>query len=196
MTEKRGFSIIEVLIVVVLTSIGFIALIQLQIGTLRGIGSSRNIFEATNLAEHVIETMRIESLEWIAPGSVMTSQPTQFPYLYKASEASLGGSSGWLPTMLSTDQDHRVGSLGNNLNSYGGILQQIPPDRNKKFCVHYRLTWLIPDYLLRAEVRVLWTRMDGDHSLYEQCETGMVNDLANVGSITIPATVSRNIFVR
>lgn len=190
----RGFTLVELLLVVVFTAIGFIGLVHLQINTIKAVSTARNISEATNLAEHVIETIRVEALEWTFPGSILLAQSSSFPLLSVAGTPTQGGGSGWIRTMLPTSTDKKVGSMGYFETRDPGIHNELDPEVNPRFCVHYRLVWLIPDYLLRADVRVLWLRNHARFDLHQSCEVGMETDLANVSSVTIPATVMRNVF--
>ena len=205
--SERGFSLSEILVVLTLTTVGFIAIINLQIGTVEAVATARNTTEATNLAEHVIELIRSDAIEWTADGDTVDS--TRFPYLSVAGTATAGGGSGWVLATLSPDTDRRVGSLGDAfVNPSGsdrecnaGILNEFPADRNKRFCVFYRLTWVVPDYLLRADVRVAWMRGRQTMTAYSTCgsdnptETAtLFNDTSRVASVTIPATVMRNVF--
>lgn len=194
-----GFSLSEILVVLALTTIGFIAIINLQIGTLEAVTTARNMTEATNLAEHVIELIRSDAIEWTADGD--TVDATRFPYLNVAGTAAAGGGSGWVLATLSPDTDRRVGSLGDAFRDEErntGILNEFPADRNKRFCVFYRLQWIVPDYLLRADVRVLWMRGRLTQTAYRDCSilnpANMFNDFSQVSSVTIPATVMRNVF--
>ena len=191
-----GFTLAEILLVLTLTSIGFIAIINLQIGTINAVANARNMTEATNLAEHVIELIRSDAIEWTADGE--TVNPTRFPYLSMALEpTSVGGGSGWRRVMLSPESDRRVGSLGyasESLERDAGVMNEFPPERNKRYCVFCELTWILPDYLLRADVRVMWMRGNQNQTTFSGCPLAMVDEIQEVSSITIPATVMRNVF--
>ena len=198
---EAGFSLSEILVVLALTTVGFIAIINLQISTVEAISTARNTTEATNLAEHVIELIRSEAFEWTADGDI--DDALRFPYLSVASPTA-GGGSGWLLATLSPDTDRRVGSLGDafvnpvGIERNAGILNEFPASRNQRFCVFYRLTTLLDDYLLRVDVRVAWMRGRQTQSAYSDCSFGnpaaMFNDPSRVSSVTIPATVMRNVF--
>ncbi len=196
---EAGFSLAEILVVLALTTIGFIAIINLQIGTLQALTAARNTTEATNLAEHVIELIRSDAIEWAADG--VTNDAARFPYLNVAGDAAADGGSGWSLATLSPDTDRRVGSLGDaflDQERNTGILNEFPADRNKRFCVFYRLTWMVTDYLLRADVRVLWMRGQMTQTAYSDCSwanpEAMFNDTSRVSSVMIPAMVMRNVF--
>jgi len=195
-TRTGGFTLAEILLVLTLTSIGFIAIINLQISTINAVATARNMTEATNLAEHVIELIRSDAIEWTADGETV-GNATRFPYLSTAGIPTTGGGSGWVPAMLSPNTDVRVGSLGYasmSLERDAGVMNEFPPERNKRYCVFYRLTWILSDYLLRVDVRVMWMRGNLTQTAYANCPMTMFSDTARVSSITIPATVMRNVF--
>ena len=194
--DDAGFTLAEILLVLTLTSIGFIAIINLQIGTINAVATARDMTEATNLAEHVIELIRSDAIEWTADGEIVNNQ-ARFPYLGMVLDLTTGGGSGWVQAMLSPDADVRVGSLGYASRSPerdAGVMNEFPPERNKRYCVFYRLTWLLSDYLLRVDVRVMWVRGNQSQTAFPECPLTMINDASQVSSITIPATVMRNVF--
>ena len=193
--DDAGFTLAEILLVLTLTSIGFIAIINLQIGTINAVATARDMTEATNLAEHVIELIRSDAIEWTADGQTVNA--TRFPYLSKAGDPSTSGGSAWYPAMLSPNADVRVGSLGyasESLERDTGVMNEFPPERNKRYCVFFRPTWILSDYLLRVDVRVMWMRGNLTQTAYADCPITMFNDISRVSSITIPATVMRNVF--
>lgn len=204
-TAEAGFSLIEILIVVVITTVGFLTLINLQVGTLRGVGSSKSMMQAVNLSEHFIETLKTEALVWTGDPAGLHQDAIKFPYLRAApNNTEAGQTSDWVKAYDSSKTDRRIGPLGNataaspfKLND-GGILLEIPPERDKKYCLAYRLTWIVPGYLLRADVRAMWLRDESDFTLYQTCDPGARpwEDLTNVSSVTIPGTVMRNVFVQ
>ncbi len=197
---ERGFSLMELMMVIVITTIGFMALINMQVGTLHAVNESRSMMEAVNLGEHFIETLKSEAIAWNDDASATILQgglAAQFPHLRYVGQATVNGGSGWIEGYRSTAQDRRVGPMGNADATWdAGIATEIPPGQNRRYCLHYRLTWLVPDYLVRADVRVLWLRDEGQITKYQTCGVGtqMEQDMSNVGSITVPATLMRNVF--
>lgn len=195
--RQEGYSLVEVMAVLAITVVGLLALINLQVGTLKGLTASRSMMDGVNLAEHFLETLKSEAIPWNTDSATMVSQTTRFPHLRLAgSPATEGGGSGWVRAYISDDagSDKRVGALGNDSDWDSGVLNEVPAGVNQRYCVHYRLTWVIPEYLLRADVRVLWMRDDSDLTLYDECQIGMETDLANVSSVTLPGTIMRNVF--
>ena len=193
---RRGFSLIEVIIVIGVTTAGFLALLRLQIGAVQATATSRDLQSATNLGEHLSMTLRLEALQW-TPSGKQWNDPS-FTYLKKAPiTVTAGAASAWLvayPAAAGTDG--RVGPVGRDTTVDSGILQEIPATRNQQYCVHYRLTWVIPDLLLRADIRVMWARNHADFAKYAACPVGMETDFYNVNSVTTPVSLIRNVFVK
>jgi len=202
--EGAGFSLVELMAVIVITVIGFLAMIHLQAGVIRGNTNTWDMVAAANLAQHVLESIRLETVEWTNQSTQSTNQ-NQFTYLQHVNDGGLpavGSGSGWLRAFDDPGQPfQKVNQLGAGYPAIAviddaGALAQIPTTTNRRFCVQYRLTWLVPDFLIRAEVRVLWSRLEGRAALYDACPAGMETDLANVYSLTYPTTVMRNVFVQ
>jgi len=196
--EGAGFSLVELMAVMVITVIGFLAMIHLQAGVIRGNTTTWDMVTATNLAQHVLESIRLESVEW-TNDSVQGPTQGQFKYLQHVNDTvppAVGTGSGWLRAFdVPNAPFQMVNQLGRDAAYNPGSLVQFPDTRNRRFCVQYRLTWLILNYLIRAEVRVAWPREDGRGGLYDACPLGMETDMVNVYSVTYPTTIMKNVFV-
>ena len=194
--HDRGFTLVEVIIVIAITTIGFVALLNLQIGTLHTASASRDMQEAINLAEHVSQTMRLEALQWTPtknPSDLITAR-----YLNNApTDVTEGAATQWLVAYPATEgqPDGRISAVGSDMQYDTGIIGEIGSDVRANYCVHYRLTWLVPNMLLRADVRVLWPRNQAVFSKYSNCAVGMESALQDINSITTPITIIRNVFV-
>jgi prepilin-type N-terminal cleavage/methylation domain-containing protein len=195
--SPKGYTLIELLVVVSVTTFGLVALLQLQIGTLHSAAASRDMQLAINLAEHVAQSMRLEALQWSSNSQPISN--SNFHFLNNAPViVTEGQSSEWLNAYkpVGSAQDWRVGPVGNNTDYDEGILTEISPTSNQNFCVHYRLTWLVPDLLLRADIRVTWSKNKSQHLKYMTCPVEMESVLADNNSITFPASIMKNIFVK
>jgi prepilin-type N-terminal cleavage/methylation domain-containing protein len=195
--SPKGYTLIELLVVVSVTTFGLIALLQLQIGTLHSAAATRDMQIAINLAEHAAQSMRLEALQWSSNSQPISN--TNFHFLKNAPVIMVEGqSSEWLNAYKPTGgtQDWRVGPVGNNADYDEGILTEIPETSNQNFCVHYRLTWLVPDLLLRADIRVTWSKNKAQHLKYMTCPVEMESVLSDNNSITFPASIMKNIFVK
>lgn len=197
--KSRGFTLVELMAVMAISLIGFLAVLYLQQGVIRGSGNSWNMVQATNLGRHLLESIRLEGTQWYNDSSVGVGghQQARFLYLQNVGNPAIGGTSGWRnfdfypPGTPFT----MVDQIGRQVAYDAGTLQEVRPDRNPRFCARYRLTWLIPNQLIRAEVRVLWPRDDAPAGRYDQCDAAMDTRPADAFSISIPATVMKNVFV-
>ncbi len=68
--DQSGFSLVEVLITVVLVSIGLLGLAGLQLTSVQNSNSSGERFIATTLAQDILERMRANRNRAIGPGKV------------------------------------------------------------------------------------------------------------------------------
>lgn len=192
---EKGFTLIELMVVVLITVVGFMAIVVLQAATVKGVTNSRDLVAAVNLAEHFLNSVRIEALEWTNDTDQGTNQ-AKFKYLNNVGLPVAGNGSGWLQAYINAmDVDKRINQNGNDTTFDAGLITEFPQDRNKRFCLQYRLTWVIPNRLIRAEARVLWPREEADVAAYQECPLGMEADVSNVYGITVPTTIMKNIFV-
>ncbi len=207
-SRVAGFTLVELLVVVSLTTIGFVAILNLQLGTIRGVGSARGMQGALGLAEHVAQTMRHEALLW-TPSSPALAGNTAFTFLGKAPETTEAGTaSEWLVGYLpanGTLTDARVTSIGSHnpevvldgtIHGYDAGIRTELGSLDTNYCVHYRLTWLVPNMLLRADIRVSWARANANFDTYQLCPVNMADRLDEVQSVSMPVTVLRNVFLR
>lgn len=209
--RRRGFTLVEVMTVVLVTAAGFIAMLNLQIGTIAGIGNARDLQQAMTLADNIAQTMRMEALQWTATNPLPGN--TAFTFLDKAPASSTEGqTSGWFVAYAPVgfgSEDKRLTPIGKNVAPNEGVANEyLSADgtelQEQRYCAHVRLTWLVPDVLLRADIRVFWARRRADFSAYEQCafQPGVGPDPVlmarndQIQMISIPITIIRNVFVR
>lgn len=177
--DRRGFTILEILIAVVVTAIGFAAIFSLQIGTMQGNISARETTGAVALGERYVEMLRREAFQW-------TSGSPPGPWLDRAPRR-------W-HTLTPLPVDHN--GLP-NAEEAGGVGSGL--DR-QRFCVHY---WIDPltdtyDGVINARVRVIWPRasLDDGDALRDACLEQAANDFVpNVDrwfTLTVPATIRRH----
>jgi len=166
--SPRGFTILEVLIGVLVLSIGIIGIFAMQ---LVAISTNRTAYDfrmATELAETTLERMRMDSIEWQSAG--------QYPvgtWLERGLETVGNWTTPPLPSGVAggnptyNDLGLPYAPSATAVSSTGAPLVE----RNSKFCIEYRLQWLrlTTDYA-RAEVRVTWARSrEGEAILSGDC---------------------------
>lgn len=214
LASRAGFTLIELLIVVGVTTIGFIALFDLQASTLRGMQSMTQMGQATQLAENFIEQLKLEFSAWTPTQPL--DDAALFPNLgglNTSVEASPGEQTdgeggadmgpGW--TIADTENianDQRVSLVGDphprgfNAGIRQAMIEPEMEETMQPFCMLYRLTWLIPNRAIRAEVEVSWPLDTADLTEFRKCEFNAANRLDQVRSITLTSTIMVNLFNR
>jgi prepilin-type N-terminal cleavage/methylation domain-containing protein len=214
---SRGFSIIELLIVVAVSTVGFVALFDLQAGTLRGMQNMRMTAEATNLAENFIERLRVEFMAWTdrADGQL---DGMSFPHLAGLPVGNavapgamtpgdgVDGGTGWViaGADVGGGADRRVSVvgdvdtvLGTNVGLHQAMVDPgVAGEAQQPFCLLYRLTWLIPGQAIRVEVEVSWPLENAPMDTFMQCNQIAANQLHQARSVNLTTTLSANVFGR
>lgn len=209
----QGFSLVELLMVVVVTTLGFVALLNMQMATLRGLAHAKHLAEATNLAENFIEQLRLEFMSWTdLPGQGLDGGAS-FPHIKDLvvgggvtpgaqATGDVVGAPGWIRAGSAAGDDRRVSRVGpvNALGLNTGIRQaMIQPGfegTDRPYCMHYRLTWLVPDRAIRVEVEVSWPLANADMNTFMLCDTLASADLGQARSVTLTSSLGMNVFER
>lgn len=163
--RQGGFSLVELLIVVLVTAVGFVALLDLQVSTIRGLNYPAQMNAAINLGEHLIETMKLES--YVRRGGGLTSGQHYLPAL--PAYGSGTNDTGWLMAYANGSSQHEMtDQVGADAVYDAGALVEFPALDRPRFCVRYRLSW-VSQNLARADVRVLWLRDEGAWTRFKDC---------------------------
>ena len=154
---KRGYTAVEVLVSLSIVLIGAAGVISMQRGAIQGNVDARRMDMASAIARQWVERLRADSMLWTLPAS--RNPASNFGnalLLQKADIAAqaqwfrpdqrLGGAPYWSPGMDALGADVAAGDLGDDKNRYA------------LFCTNVRLTWLVQDSMIRADVRVFWPR--------------------------------------
>lgn len=174
-----GFTVVEVLIAVAVTAVGFAAIFSLQISSMQGNISARETAAAVNLAERYAEALRREAFAWVTvqlPAPLLDRAPGQWH------------------TFSDLPLDHNGRAHESRDPQFGTVLAR------QRFCVHY---WLdrLPEGryagAINARVRVVWPRASLDQEpLDDVCPEAQANN-AEVDplvffSVTVPVTLRFN----
>ena len=172
---RAGFTIIEVLVAIVVVSIGFAAVFSLQIGSMQANISAREMAASATLAERYIEVLRRDTYDWVdrnRPGPFL-NQPLQRWHSFTEHPVDHNGRA-----FITDDED------------FGSPLAR------QRFCVHY---WLEAedgtyDGLLTTRIRVIWPVNSLDRSgLDEVCSAEGANafreDVSQWYTLTVPASL-------
>lgn len=193
---QQGYTLIEVMVALTILVIGFIGLLNLQVRTIQGASDSLALTQAMTLSEHYLGSLQMEALNWTTAGqtdSVLLPRLSADGFM---TAPVAGATSGWLSAWPDKqEEDARVGLLGDEvlvsgLDLDGGARLEITPALQRRFCVHYRLTWVQPAVAMRVEVRVAWSRDQSDFSSYLSCPADMVADRGAVSQFTLPGTLA------
>lgn len=173
----RGFTIIEMLVALVVTMIGFAAIFQLQIGTMQGNISARELAAATNLAERYAEVLHRDAHQW-------TGFDKPGPWLNQAPRV-------W--------HSFTPAPIDHNGRAYIDDDDQGSPLSRQRFCVHYWFDEGVGPYdgVLTGRVRVVWPRNGLDRDpLYEICgendAAGFEPAVVDWFTLTVPVAIRRH----
>lgn len=171
----RGFSLVEILVAVVVSSVGFAAVFALQIRTMQGNVSAREQAAAMVLAESAMESLRTESYRWrtpTLPAGVLAAPLQAWHTLSTLGPVDHGG----LPLTSGV-------APGSELN-------------RQRFCVHYWMERLAGDFqnVLNVRIRVVWPRGTTDvGGLADVCaEAGagaFRTDISRWNTLTLPGAL-------
>ena len=171
----KGVTLVEVLLAVVISAIGFAAVLSMQISSVQGNISAREVASAVNLAESAIETLQRESYKWVS------LEPPE-PYLNQAENE-------WF-TMTPDPVDHN----GRVARSVDVELGSLTP--RQRFCVHYMIDRLDGGFggLISGRVRVVWpyatlSNNDFETACAQDSLDGFVPAIGTWYSLTLPWVV-------
>ena len=181
---RSGLTLVEVIVALGILSVGIVAIYGMQMISLRGNMEAQDMTSASHLAESWLENMRLDGVEW------NHSQPDDL------------GDTLYLNQIKTNPNVWIVANDGKPFNRMG---QPIDPDDeslpdyfkdNGKYCIHYRLDWVLPNSLMRADVRVLWPRQSADQTYYSSCGSSAPEEMAaddiRIHSVVLTTTISQN----
>ena len=172
---SKGVTIVEILLAVVISAIGFAAVMSMQISSVQGNISAREVASAVNLAESAIESLQRESYKWV------TVQRPE-PYLNRSENE-------WF-TLSPTPVDHN-GRIAKSEDAELGSLTT-----RQRFCIHYMIDQLSGSFggLISGRVRVVWpyatlSNNDFDAACAQDNLDGFVPTTGVWYSLTLPWVV-------
>lgn len=173
-------------------------LLAFQEALMRSNASANDITSATYVAEFWLERARVESLLWNVGGADLTPSRTPLLAAIGLNVTTVGHTTGWrsLPAMPGRPAG---APLNRYLETWPGPAGQVRD--YAEYCVQYRLTVLVPNELLRAEVRVIWfkhgMRPQGSQSVWTCPAPGMLlggtdPDPQTVNTVQLATSLWRN----
>jgi prepilin-type N-terminal cleavage/methylation domain-containing protein len=159
MRRREGFTLVEVMVSLGVMTVGAMALIGMQQQTTRANVHARTLTVATQIAQNVIERLKLEAIAW---NSVTATPATPAADLGNApSLARIAASTPGDFMTLPPGPGARV--LSNAFDYYGADLDITTGNAaalaSIYYCASYRLTWVYTNYrAMRVDVRVWWTK--------------------------------------
>jgi prepilin-type N-terminal cleavage/methylation domain-containing protein len=165
-TQRRGYTVVELLMSIALVGIGVSGLIAMQRVTLTSNRQAKNLAVATRIAQRWVETLQVDAARWNHPSNFSTTSDLQTDTIWLRNVTT----EGWFRPAW--DAGMMMGP------AFDGLGNPVPPTSNAAqpvFCTHLRLREAIPEALgtgvITTEVRVFWLRENG---------AGGVNPTANL----------------
>ncbi len=159
-SQRQGFTLVEVMVSLGVMTIGAMAILAMQQQIIRGNVHARQVTTATQIAQNVIERLKMDAVGWNAPGV----PPAACEYLKNVTPGTIGNFQ-TLPFVVQANggvtrfQSNAFDYYGDDLDMQAGA----PADLH--YCASYRLSFVYANNrIIRADVRVWWPR-DGEAAI-------------------------------
>ena len=166
--RAQGFTLVEVLVALGVMTVGAAAIIGMQQQTTRANVHARQLTIATQIAQNVLERLKLEGLAWNSvttqPNTDLQNAPTLRPIV-----GATAGAFMTLPQRTVTASGiSRV--LSNAYDYYGADMDLTNADQatlaRVVYCAGYRLSWIYNNFRsIRADVRVWWSKSAPSRSI-------------------------------
>jgi prepilin-type N-terminal cleavage/methylation domain-containing protein len=151
--KQSGFTLVEVMVSLGIMTIGAMAILAMQQQIIRGNVHARELTTATQIAQNVIERLKMDAITWNAPGVPAASR-----YLGGVTPGAIGVFT-TLP-FITTSNGGITRLQSNAFDYYGDDLDtQNGSPANLHYCASYRLSFVYTNNrIIRTDVRVWWAR--------------------------------------
>ena len=188
-SRRQGYTLVEAMAGLLIFGIGMLGIMAMEVVATRGNKDSNDLTVATTMAEWWMERLRMESLMWTTGATNITAADTPmiFPLEAAGGVANVGSTTNWIspPGNPRYDKWMRTATAATDPG---------------EFCTQYRLTTLVQNELLRAEVRVMWWKNPASRgAAWVVCPTGMLDgvgnpDMTRVQNVTLSSVLWRHHF--
>ena len=193
---RRGYTVIEVLVAISMLIISSAGIAALQKITVQGNGNARELATASQLARTWVERLRTDATSWnYSTATGVASDLTSDTLWLRQVEVQPNT---WFRPVAST--------IGGSVSymSPGFDLQGndvIPTNLGLAYyCTHVRLSWMYPQEVIRADVRVVWKRQTGGVTSVGVCDDAQAVSyfdapgapLAAYNSVYVTSSILRN----
>ncbi len=159
--KQGGYTLVEVMMAIAILTASGVAIIAMQEAVIRGNIEARQVGTATAIARSTVELLRMDALNWTNPAVGAASFSTT-RFLRDVPIAAAVAPGPWQPLGVATAAPERF-------RDYYGLPTTVAADM--VYCTQARFAWIMPGTLLRADVRVWWTRSGTqvNHAPYAGC---------------------------
>jgi type IV pilus modification protein PilV len=156
MRRRQGFTLVEVMISLGVMTVGAMALIGMQQQATRANVHARTLTVASQIAQNVIERIKMQGLAW----SAVTGAPAQDLAAAPLLAAIVNATPGAFITLPAVAGAR---PLSNAFDYYGDDLDIASGNAGQLarvyYCASYRLSWVYATFrAMRVDVRVWWTK--------------------------------------
>jgi Tfp pilus assembly protein PilV len=153
---SRGYTVVEVIMAMSLFAVSSVGIVALQKVTTVSNMRAKNLSVANQIARTWVERLRSDASVWNYPS------PTQITTVSDIGETvwlKNVATTGWFfPKTTAVTNGYvydgaAFDAFGNGIPSNDVTATEAAP-----FCTQLRLSWIYPNELIRADIRVFWTR--------------------------------------
>jgi type IV pilus modification protein PilV len=159
--SRQGFTLVEVMVSLGVMTVGALAIIGMQQQTTRANVHARELTTATQIAQNVIERMKLDAMSWRAVTTAPATDLQNTVWLKSVVGSTPGNFISVTPWPAAAAGATRT--LSNAFNYYGedmvlqgasqALLAQV------HYCASFRPTWVYVNFrALRVDVRVWWSK--------------------------------------
>jgi type II secretory pathway pseudopilin PulG len=148
---SRGYTVVEVLVGISLLIIASSGIVALQKVASQGNGHARELAVASQVARTWVERLRTDATRWNA--SPVTGTPSDIGQTVWLNQVNAAPQTWFRPAFNAV-----LGSPGADVHGNDVPLAEL---NNAFYCTHVRMSWMFPEEVIRADVRVVWQRAGG-----------------------------------
>jgi prepilin-type N-terminal cleavage/methylation domain-containing protein len=159
---QQGFTLVEVMVSLGVMTIGAMALIAMQQQTTRANVRARDITMAMQIAQNVLERVKIDGVAWTTVAPAGTTQDLQNTQILRGIDGATPGSFIALP-VLTASLNGETRPIANAFNYAGEDIDlsgaSTAVQASVRYCASIRMTWVYTSRrAMRVDTRVWWSK--------------------------------------
>jgi type IV pilus assembly protein PilV len=201
-SRRRGYTVVEVMMALVVLTLGTVGVIAMQRAVAMGNTNARNLATANAIAESWVERLRTDAQSWNDQGST-PDIAGDTGWLKDAVTASPTNGSGWIatPPVVAYGANTPAGTYEADIMGADLMLAADKAKFATAYCTQYRLTRFsnspttgaLADYyrIVRIEVRVIWDRLTQQIDC-TALPSGWDSQIGRYGTVYVVASALQN----